>query len=343
MKNPIPLILLLSFALCLFSCKKESPRPEEEAAPAPAPAPTPTVTPTVDPYTYSADLKSSQEISLANMMMADIEMMCAYLGEGQLTNTYFEAVPNSASSATTTCIRDLNQKMLVMAFNKALCRDGRTREGAVFFSYKYDFNSNPDANSSADFYRDYGFVSTVITSEYKVNDWKVELFDPAKPAHIYNLVSNPGFNPATENLSWKFAGKFRLSNQADGRVIIWDAEIVKTLTNTGSTLVFAPSKQSPINWSKAIISYGGTVLGSTPGAVPFNYFVNVSAPLIRDFNCSFTPAASTATEFHPFIKGVATFSTSVFHPRTIDHGPAGACDNSGTISFKDEVHAVTFD
>jgi hypothetical protein len=308
--------------IVLSGCKKKAdPEPEPEPAP--------------DPYTYNAEVTSSKDISFATLIISDIEMMMGLVGE----NNFFGFYSNTSTSAgTCTVIRDTQAKYLIVAFNDAKCKDGRTRNGSIFLQYGQN-------GLGADYYRSYGFSGNISLSNYFVDGWLVEVNSPTVPVTIGNLVSSPNFDPAVTNLSWKFQGNLKLTHPTDpGRNIVWNGTLVKTLTNTSDPLVFSPTKTVSINWSKAKVNYTGTVTGTTNQSVSYNYLISTNDPLVREFSCSHVPAGTTGvTDFHPIIKGSSTFTTSNYHPRTINYGPQGACDNSGTVSFKGETYNVDFD
>jgi hypothetical protein len=314
--------VLCTVILLAASCRKKDPEPD----------PTPVVTP--DPYTYNNDLQSSQDISFAMLTIADIDLMLSYTGEGQLTSS-FGAAPSPADNGTTTIIIDNSAKLNLLSFNKVTCLDGVVRDGSVFFKY----SGTP--GSTAAHYRDYGFSAVVSFSEYRVNGWKLALFDQGVPATITNLVESSNYDPSVTNLKWEMKGKFRLIHPTDtNRNIVWDGTVLKTLLNTGDVKVLAADKQSSIMWKFAKVSYSGTAAGTASQAA-FNYVIGTGKPLVRDFTCA-VPSATGAAEFHPFISGIATFTIANYHPRTIDYGPSGACDNEGTVSFKGETYTVSF-
>jgi hypothetical protein len=325
MKTSIIKCLSIVFAIVLLSdCKKKESSPAEEET---------------DPYTYSSDLQITRDAQFATRHIIDVGMVCAHLGEGQFfANAYVEC----AGQPTSTAIRDTVTKQMLMSWNTTPCRDGLTRSGTVFFYYGFDPSTNPGANPNARYYRNMGYVARVQFSQYVVDGWKIELFDPNVPAFISNQIS-AGFNPASNKLTWKIAGKFKLIHPTDpGKNIVWDGSISQVLENTNSAQVYNPNGQNAINWNKSQVSYSGLISGST-GSTSFNYQLSSTEPILRDFNCSFALTAKTGADlYHPFVKGKAECKFGNFHPRTVDFG-ASACDNTATISFKDESHTVTFD
>ena len=127
---------------------------------------------------------------------------------------------------------------------------------------------------------------------------------------------------------------------APDKFCVWDGTLSKTLANSDNSSVFNPNKNTAINWNIANLSYNGTIKGSTERNTPFTYEINSTNPIVRSFNCSYSPPATIGvTDFHPFIGGVALFTTSNFHPRTINYGPTQDCDNKINISFKGETYS----
>lgn len=330
MKNILNIIFICILILSsLNSCKKKEPSTPE---------------PTPDPYTYSADLQSAKDISFATFAISDLDMMCGFVGENTFLNHFYKEIPGTSAMSAS---RDYSQKILAIGFNKTNCIDGYLRDGSVFLSYGYDPIYNTNANPQSDYYRDYGFSGSLVVNEYKLNDWKIELFDVNKTAHIVNSVSSLGYDPSKVNLTWEISGKFKFTHLKDlSRNMIWEGKIVKTLTNTSNPAVFSPDKSTAINWNLAKVVYTGTVSGLVLGDKPFSYSIDNSNnnELKRDFSCAFIPVGSTSvTQFHPFILGVATATISNYHPRIINHGPSNTCDNDGTISFNAETNTVKFD
>jgi hypothetical protein len=324
------LSLILFSLLFILSCKKK-----DTSDPATKPVPVSIS------YTYSSDLQSSKDISFATYAISDIDLMCALWGDGSFYLDFYSSVPSITSGGTVTCIRDPISKLLNITFNNTTCLDGKLRDGSLFMDYSYVSGPNPSAN----YYRDFGFAARLILSNYKVNGWLIEIYDPNKPATIKNTLSTTSFDPTKTNLTWELAGKFKLTNLSDSsKTIIWDGTLIKTLTNTSDTSVYKTSSSYAIGWKFARISYKGTVTGMTGVTVPFTYVIDNSNPIVRDFNCSLSvPTIPGSNKFHPFISGDALFTTSNYDPRTINYGPAQACDNSGTISFHGETHIVDFD
>jgi hypothetical protein len=334
MKKLISYIVVLALGgLIITACKKKEKVVEETPAP----------TPTPDPYTYSADLQSSKDISFATSLISDIEMMGSFMGEEILNTTFYNFIPGTEGTlgfgtGTYSCVRDDGANFATMAFNKTKCLDGKTRNGSVFMLY-----DQAAIKTGAGHARDFQFAGDISFGNFVVDGYKIELYDPNAPMKLINTVTSSGYNPATTNLTWKIIAKIKLTHDDPSKNMVWDGVLTKTLTNTGDPTVFAQDKASAINWNKAKIAYSGMVTGMTAGSVPFSCSIDNSNPIKREFTCAFVPTGTSGvTEFHPLIGGVASFTTSNFHPRIINYGPTATCDNSGTVTFKDETYNVDF-
>lgn len=310
--------------LILPSCKKEKPAAVIEVPPA-------------DPYTYSADLQSSKDAVFAYYLVSDIDMMCSFMGEKIIANSFYTHSPTTSGN-TVTVTYDEMSSMCVTSFNNSKCVDGRTRSGTVFMQ----FPNPPGAPAPGPkLTHDFAYEGKISFSEYVVDGWKVLLADESKPLLLINTLPAFDWNPSATKITWKLSGSLRFIKQLD--TITWNGIITKTLDNTNDANVFNPDKKSAIKWNLAKVSYGGTVSGFMPGHVPYILSIDESKPVTRDFTCS--PAISSANgaaQFHPFISGLSTFTVGSYHPRTINYGPEGACDNNGVISFKEENHDVEF-
>jgi hypothetical protein len=104
----------------------------------------------------------------------------------------------------------------------------------------------------------------------------------------------------------------------------------------------------------------------TSATIPFKMTIDANTPLVRDFLCSSDPvsnvtssgAAGSTTisiakeEHHPFIKGIASFTTGTpaqnLYPRQIYFGNEGnpdtapQCDNTGEVLIKGISYKVNF-
>jgi hypothetical protein len=336
---------VLTLAAFVFGCKKEKDEP-----------------PVADTETESAVYAS-----FANYVASDIEMACSFMGENAYNSTFYSEY--SAATGTVAVVRDTNailidgkdHDQLTMTWNDTKCKDGRVRKGTIFMYVPQIVNQR--------YARNYKFQARVRFDDFKVDGWKINLYDSAVPCYLYNTLSTPTINTKTEKLTWKFAGKLKFTHPTDPKKdIVWEGELNKTLVNTDDPLVFAANQLSSVTWSLGIISYHGYANGTVPqidanGVVTpgVNYkmtFDNVN-PLVRDFKCSpdkvsgvtISPTGSLITigdEHHPFKTGVASFTVGDLYPRQIYYGNEGEpqlelqCDNTGEVLIKGTSYKVTF-
>jgi hypothetical protein len=328
----------------------------------------PKKTPNVEPVA-DTETQSAIDAAWATYVISDIDQICAFVAEDGFFNTFYNEAPGQP---TTTVIRDTDavQKVFAWPF-PTRCLDGRTREGSIFLYTKLDRNGNDDANANSRYYRDFGFVGRIQPSNYKVDGWLIELFNPAAPAYIYNRLTTDKYDPTKVKLTWRIAGKFILRHPSNdpNKNIVWDGELIKTLTNSTDKDIFPVSRQLAINWVRAdlkpqkaaIVHYHGKVEGMTSGTVPYKMTIDELTPLERDFLCSSDPVAGVTTstvnpiqkeEHHPFIKGIASFTTGTTsdnkYPRQIYFGNENdvslepQCDNTGVIMIKGNSYPVNF-
>jgi hypothetical protein len=325
--------------------------------------PTPNVAPEPD-----TEVETAIDAAWATYVITDIDMICGFLGENELYKHFYVDIPGtaSASSGTVDPTRDPDSKTLNIAFFKTKCMDGRLREGTIFLDYKYDPLHNPGANPNSEYYHEYGFAGKISLEDYKVDGWKIDEFDPKFPGYIYNRRGNNN-DPA---YYWEISGKYLLSHPTDPKKnIVWEGKIMKKITNPTQEFkvdnkivkVVDKTKAPVITWSLATVSYSGTISGSTHGGIPFKMEVSDKTPLVRDFTCYpdkvagvslTTPPSATLLlrpeEHHPFVSGVASFTTSDKYPRQIYFGNEGspdlasACDNNGEILIKGISYRVNF-
>lgn len=284
------------------------------------------------------ELQSSVDASFANTIVTDIDMICGFLGE----NTYPKFVaPAPGNSGSISIINNtITPKSASITFNNTKCIDGKTRTGSIVMTYSFT-----DVNSS--YYRDYGFIGKITLNNYVVDGWSVR---DSTVFIVKNEATSATPNPATTKLKWSLDGNFNIKNIADPtKKITWVGKLNKVLSNTAQ---LAPNNLTAITWSLGVVQYDGAFSGFTSGNTPYTYTVGVDNPLIRNYTCSpdkvagivTTPSvAIVSSEFHPFISGVASFTTSAKEPRAIDYGTEGSpCDNSGTVTIKGISYKIDF-
>jgi len=290
--------------------------------------------PEFDPYTYSADLQSSKDISEASMIISDLEMLCAFVGDKIFVPKFYRPLNDPSAMVAS---MDTVAKYYSIAFNQAMCVDGKKRNGSVFVNYGL---SSPNVR----FYHDFGFVGRVLLTNFEVNGWRVENLNSA-PFTISNKVSPANYDPSVTNLSWEIMGQLKFTKVTDTtKKLTWNGKVIKTLINTNNPVVFNPNKNAAIQWPFAVVIYSGQANGITTSILP--YSAKTDKPLKRDFNCNFMPPNNpNVTELHPFINGSLIFNCSNFHPRTINFGPdePGLCDDQGVVSFSSESHDIVFE
>jgi len=336
---------ILACSFILFSCGKKVPNKEPVA---------------------DTEIQSSVDAVWATYVIADMAQICGFMGEGYDLQHFY--TPSSISTGTFTPVRDLANDQLVFSWNQTHCIDGRLRDGSIFLFSKKDPISNPDANDNSRYYRDFGFVGRIQLSNYKVDGWQVALFSNA-PAYIYNKTAPFTYDPSKVQLTWRVAGKFLLTHPTDPtKNIVWDGELYKTLTNSTDKDIFPINKQDEIRWVStvgnvkkgAIVHYHGRVSGMTSANIPFEMTIDSRTPLVRDLLCSSDPVATVAAaagtgsnsvaiereEHHPFIGGVASFTTGDAYPRQIFFGNEDntekTCDNKGIVRIKGISYKVDF-
>jgi hypothetical protein len=307
------------------------------------------------------ELQTSIDASWALFTITDAEMIGAFISDNSLNPTFYLASP--ISSGSTTPVQDTLGDDISFGFNQTTCVDGNYREGTIDINraiYTHRIYTQY-ANSNSRYYRTLGYSEQLFLLEYKVNDWKVFTVNADNTSEdqgciVVNNLTSANWNPATTKLSWNIQGNFRLKNGTDS--MFCKVNLVKTLTNTNDVSVFAANKQSPINWSKAIVSYSGEMSGYTVGHVPFTMIIKPEQAIIRQFTCSPNLVASVtasgngtlvakSSEYHPFVDGIATFSTAALYPRQIYYGGSEAsatpaCDNSGAVLIKGISYPIDF-
>lgn len=301
------------------------------------------------PPVADTELQSSVDASLANFIITDIDMICSFGCENNLSPEFYRTAPGEDPSKMQVNRPPLTD-LLAVSYNSARCKDGRVRDGSI---YMFNTNTNPNAR----YYRNYEFKGRLDLQSYKVDGWQVKITDGTQ-CYVYNQLPAPNFNPAQTKLSWIIDGSFDFINIADAsKNMTWKGQLTKTLINTNDPAVYNPSGQVAIDWTKAIVEYKGKASGVTSGNVPYKMTINEARPLTREFNCypdivggvaTIQPLSTWKEEFHPFKKGIVSFSTGDKYPREIYYGNEGnsdlvlQCDNSGEVLIKGNSYRVDF-
>lgn len=331
--------------------------------------------PNVEPVA-DTETQTAVDAAWATHLVTDIDQICAFMGEDQFYQTFYVPV---ATGNFYEVVRDTSAKQKSVAWKKGtdglpvMCVDGRQREGTIVMYYYKDPISNPKADANSRYYRDFGFVGNIAFQDYKVDGWQIDLYDPAARAYLYNKTTPSTYDATKVQLTWLIAGKFLLRHPTDStKNIVWDGELFKVLTNSTNKDIFDPKKQTAINWVNsakkitAIVNYYGHVSGFTSNDRPFTMKIEQENALVRDFSCTADPIAgvsavttgtitnftSSKEEHHPFIQGIASFTTSIKgvnqYPRQIYFGNEGTpdqavqCDNTGVVLIQGNSYPVNF-
>ena len=320
-KNIFCFTFLLASSFIFLSCSKE-----------------PNVAPEAD-----VELQSSIDASFANFIVTDIDMICSFIGENNLYPKFYTPV---AGSPTFVVNRDPDAKQLSISFNKTKCADGRVRDGSIIIKYAYDATVSNVNPPNTDYYRQFGFVGRVSLISYRVDGWLVK----KKTGTTYDLIirnKRPNADrPIVDKISWTIEGKLELTDSLNTLPsITWEGLITKTLPLTADPKaendygfkqdsVFKNTPKSfldvnSINWQKAKVYYTGSFTGVTSFSLPYSYKIYDATPVERNFTCypdkvsgvtltnTVGVVSASYEEFHPFVGGVASFTTSTKYPREI--------------------------
>lgn len=298
---------------------------------------------TVAEPVQDTEFQSTKDVIYANTVASDIEQIVAYMGEGQLLTKYLQPAPGSSGSIPPPVTS--GNSITVVFQGSVTCRDGKKRDGSITLVY----TSSP-ASYSANATRDPGYVATVYLNNFWQDGWSVAVVDQ----FVVKNVTAFNYAPASDKLKWTIKGKLAINNVADAsKNMTWEGDMTKTLANTNNSAVFAPTKLLPIAWSSTTIvnnaklEYGGSSKGITANGTAYTFSITEESPLVRDYNCSPDKVLGVTTttanppvvtpvysEWHPFISGVASFTTGSLAPRLVDFGVAGDCDNAVKITIK---------
>jgi hypothetical protein len=349
---------VLAITVALFACDR-SPFGREKK---------PNVAPEQDTETGTA-----ADALWATYVVSDIDMIVSFITENDLYPKFYMHVPGSSTVSAQSgepYSREVN-----INFNNAKCRDGRIRSGEIFVEYNCSLTNHRGCNPNSRYYYDYGFACRVSLNDYRVDGWLIDEFDPQNPTYIYNEITGPRKPP----YRWRIAGKLRMLNPDDvTKNIVWDGTLYKTLVNSDLSSVLSYSGTggvSAITWSNAIVSYNGHVNGATgvsrdPATQQltstgdsYRMEIGENNSLVRDFSC-YPDKVSTVTlkatgpnsysmdpryeEYHPFVSGIVSFTTTDKYPRQIyigneaDPATGPQCDNSGEVLIKGISYSVNF-
>lgn len=283
------------------------------------------------------EFQSSVDVSYANSIVTEIDMICGFLGETAFPKFFV----NAPGSPTVTINNSTNLYSITWPTNTK-CMDGKTRTGSISLAVA-------PSTIGINYYRDANFTSTVTLNNYHVDGWKV--LDSV--ALVIKNNNTNFFAYDIDKLTWTMSGIVKLvSDSLPAKTMVWDGSVTKHLVSATK-----PSSITAISWTNAVVSYDGSFKGYTPGEVAYTYSINPEKPLIRNFTCSpdkvlgvsTTPTVSVLnSEFHPFIDGVASFTTASLYPRSINYGTdeygsiVTPCDNSGSVTIKGISYKIDF-
>lgn len=316
------------------------------------------VTPTAP--VADTELQTSIDASHALFMVTDAEMIGAFISDNTLIPDFY--MPSAVSIGSVSPVQNLDAEFISFGFNRTTCLDGRLRDGTVILDRAIDPVLNSNANANSRYYRRFGFSCKLTLSEYTVDGWRIVTTNgdnsvEGQPCVVINKLDAENWNPATTNLTWSIKGNFKIKKGADSMFI--HVDLTKTLLNTSDASVF-PVNKTNIKWVNATVGYSGKVSGVTFGNVPFNMEILPEQQIKRDFKCfpdkisgvvlgaaGSTTVSPRYEEFHPFITGVASFTTAQLYPRQIYYGGSeydgeGQCDNSGAVLIKGISYPVDF-
>lgn len=305
------------------------------------------------------ELQSSIDVSYALFSFLDAEQIGSFISDNSDPKFYY---PAAGATGTVFPVADTSFPTISFGFNQTACLDGRFRDGTVNVIRVVDRTLNPLANANSRYYRSVGYSERLALLGYVVDGWRIvtvnaDGIEDGQNVIVTNALTSDNYSPATTNLSWNIRGNFKMKKGNDS--MFCKIDLLKTLVNSSTPSVFAVNKASSINWPKATVSYSGKASGTTVNGAKFTLEVGTDNPIKRDFTCTpniVTSVATTATvgvvsqkssEYHPFINGIASFTTAALYPRQIYYGGSetdaqGQCDNSGAILIKGISYPVDF-
>lgn len=302
------------------------------------------------------DTQSSVDATFALRCVTDIDMICAYVAEGNYGTSdatrFFEPNPDNVDNGITGIYAPIrHDDNFIVGYNKTSCYDGHMREGTITLDY-----NNPVQGTW--YYRNYKFKGKLTLSEYKIDGWKIATTNGV-PCSITNLLQNPAFSPQGTKLSWLIDGSFDFIHPSDpSKNFTWKGKITKTLLNTSDPLVYPVSGMLKINWNKAQLSYEGEASATDASGKSYKIELSSSNPLVRDFTCSPDQVGGLQPdpirrvwrpESHPFVRGIAFLTPENASIRQVFYGNEGdpslefQCDNSGQVAIRGINYKVDFE
>jgi hypothetical protein len=329
-------------ALALTSCKK-----------------TPNEAPVAD-----TEFKSSIDAAAATMIVTDIDMMVAQASERSYM--FFYSTYSATTNNTCTVIRDTTNKVNTLIFNNARGADGVVRNGTVTISYTACSTGTITAPGQV-YIRNPNHMSQVTFNNFSVGKYFVDNFSSI----VVKNTTPAGYTRSITPLSWSISGTLKLADTTDNAAnknidVTWVGQYTKVLTNSTSNTIH-PATSLPLNWitgqpgvqtgtvnssnnavnpngKNGIVKYTGKATGITDAGTTYEFNIENTNPLYRDFGCS--PDYYISPEQHPISKGKVTFKTGDKAVRTIYFGDqqdlVGYCDNSGIVYINGISYNVDF-
>jgi len=299
--------LLLSSALFMFSCKKNS-------------------------ETTDSDTSGANDNAMAENTSNDIVSIGSQAADGDALVTGRLGGDDNNVLSCASVVRDTAAKTVTVTFNGSTCFDGRTRSGSITFNF-----SQSAANSVH--YRDPGFKCAVSFNNYTVEGNQVSNSSSHTIENTSNGGNPVGYNPATTNETWHITANMSIA-KLNGGTVSWNCDRTKTLLNTSTTCPaadftnFPTSDVTAIDWPHARVGITGTAGGTRANGETFT--VTVTSELVRDFG------ACNIGWKHPFILGTLDFAPSGKPVRHVDYGAPnnGQCDLIATVTINGHTYTI---
>lgn len=295
---------------------------------------------TVAEPVQDTEFQSTKDVIYANTVAAELEQVVAYIAEGQTATKYMAIAPGSTGTIT----NNTSGNVLTVVFSGSVtCSDGKKRDGTIQIT-----KSSSPASYSASIYHDPGFVATVDLNNYWVDGWNIKTVNPFI---VTNVSKGPlaAFSTSADKLTWTYEGKLSIENVADvAKNMVWEGKMTKTLVNTNNVKIFPSTKLLPIAWSSTVVAdnanleYSGDSKGETKAGTAFTFSIS-ETPLVRNYACAPDKVLGVTnntvivySEWHPFIGGIANFTTGTLEPRKVDFSNEGMmdCDNAVKVTIK---------
>jgi hypothetical protein len=302
-------VLLLSSALFMFSCKKNS-------------------------DTTDSDTSGASDNALAENTSNDVVAIGSQAADGGSLSTARLGDGSDNVLSCASVVRDTGAKTVTVTFNGNTCFDGRTRSGTIIFNF-----SQSAANSVH--YRDPGFKCAVSFNNYTVDGNQITNTSTHTIENITNGDNPVGYNPATTNETWSITANMSIVKANNAGTVSWTCSRTKTLLNTSTTcrdsdfVNFPANDNVPIDWPNARVGIMGNASGTRANGETFT--VTINTQLVRDFgSCSIGLK-------HPFILGTLQYAPSGKPIRYVDYGAPnnGQCDLIAAVTINGHTYDIT--